>query len=78
MGVSKIRLYIRLLEILILLYYDGWVDGWVGGDFLPPSIFLIFKYDNKLLTVIPKMCLKVASAYYMRSYEQFKFQILEI
>ena len=42
---------------------DGWVDGWVGGDFLPPSIFLIFKYDNKHDVLIPKICLKVAYAF---------------
>ena len=23
----------------------GWMDGWVGYDILPPSIFIIFKYD---------------------------------
>ena len=41
----------------------GWVDGWVGGDFLPPWIFFIFKYNNKQDELIPKMCLKVAFAY---------------
>ena len=25
----------------------GWVGGGVGGDILPPSIFLIFRYVNK-------------------------------
>ena len=34
--------------------------GWMGCDFLPPSIFLIFKYDNKQDVLIPKMGLKVA------------------
>ena len=42
---------------------DGWVGGWMGCDILPPSIFLIFKYDNKQHVLIPKMCLKVAYAF---------------
>ena len=42
---------------------DGWVDGWMGGDFLPPSIFLIFKYDNKHDVLIPKICFQVAYAF---------------
>ena len=42
---------------------DGWVDGWVGGDFLPPSIFFTFKYHDKQVALVLKMCLKVASAY---------------
>ena len=46
-----------------------------GGDILPFSIFLIFKYDNKQNALILKKCLKVASAFYIRSYEHFKFQI---
>ena len=33
-----------------------------GGNILPPSIFFIFKYNNKQLEFFPKMCLKVASA----------------
>ena len=65
------RLIIRLFEILILLY----CDGRVGGNILPPSIFFIFNYNNKLNAVIPNMCLKVAFAFYLRSYEHFKFQI---
>ena len=47
-------------------------------DFLPPSIFLIFKYNNKHNFLIQKTCLKVASAYLIRSYEYFEFQNLEI
>ena len=43
-------------------WVDGWMGGWVGGDFLPPSIFFIFKYKNKLFTLLPKICLKVVSA----------------
>ena len=39
--VSKIQWKIRLFENLKLLYCDGWVGGWVGCDFLPPSIFFI-------------------------------------
>ena len=62
---------IRLFFVLKMFYcvdgwmggwVDGWMDGWVGCDFLPPSIFLIFKYDNKQDVLIPKMGLKVASA----------------
>ena len=48
-------------------WVDGWMDGWVGGwvacDFSPPSIFLIFEFDNNQLAVTSKMCLKLASAY---------------
>ena len=51
-----------------------WMDGWLGGDNWP-SIYFIFKYDNKQFTLIPKMCSKVAFAYRIRSYEHFKFQI---
>ena len=51
------------------------MDGWVGGDFLPPSIFLIFKYDNKHDVLIPKICLKVEYAILIRSYEYFNIQI---
>ena len=40
----------------------GWVDGWVGGDFLPPYIFLIFKYDYKPDVLIRTICLNVAYA----------------
>ena len=42
---------------------DGWMDGWMRCDILPPSIFLIFKYDNTQHVLIPKMCLKVAYAF---------------
>ena len=34
---------IRVSEILKTFYcVDGWVGGWMGGDILPLSIFLIF------------------------------------
>ena len=59
-------------------WMDGWMDGWVGCDILPPSIFLIFKYDNKQDVLIPKLCLKVAYAYQIKSYEHFKLKISEI
>ena len=39
------------------------MGGWMGGDFVPPWIFFIFKYDNKQLKFISKKCLKIASAY---------------
>ena len=55
-------------------WVDGWMDGWLGGDNWP-SIYFIFKYDNKQFTLIPKMCSKVAFANRIRSYEHFKFQI---
>ena len=45
-----------------VVWMDGWVDGWVV-IFYQPSIFLIFKYDNKHDVLIPKICLKVASAF---------------
>ena len=35
------------LEIALLWWVGGWMDGWVGCDILPPSIFFIFKYDIK-------------------------------
>ena len=59
-------------------WMGGWMDGWVDCDFLPPSIFLIFKYDNKQHALIPKMCLKVAYAFFIKSYEHFKFQNSDI
>ena len=34
-----------------------------GGIILPPSIFFIFKYVNKQNVLIPKMCIKVVSAF---------------
>ena len=46
-------------KIAKMLYFDGWT----GGDILPPSIFLIFKYVNKQYKPVPNMCLKVAFAY---------------
>ena len=44
----------------------------MGGDLLPSSIFFIFKYDNKHNELLPKTCLKIVFAYYLRSYEHFK------
>ena len=74
-GYSKIPYYIRLFESLEHLYCpDGWVGGWVGGDQKGPSIFLIFKYNNKKTVLIPNMVLKVVYGLYIRSYEHFKFQ----
>ena len=43
-----------------IVWMDWWMDGWMGGDFIPPSIFLIFKYDNKHDVLISNICLKVA------------------
>ena len=59
-------------------WMDGWVDGWVGYDILPPSIFFVFKHDNKQPELIPNICLKVAYAFLIRSYEHFNFQNQEI
>ena len=46
----------------------------MGCDFLPPSIFRIFKFDNKQDALIPKKWLKVGYAFYIKSYEHFKCQ----
>ena len=62
LGCFKNTIIIRLFEILKILFL-WWVDGWVGCDLLPTSIFFIFKYDNKQNALTPKMCLKVASAF---------------
>ena len=50
------------------------MGGWVGGDQKGPSIFLIFKYNNKKTVLILNMVLKVVYGLYIRSYEHFKFQ----
>ena len=63
LGCFKMRLIIRLLKILKMLYCDGWMDGLVGGDFLPPWIFFIFKYNKKQNELLPKLCVKIAFAY---------------
>ena len=52
-----------------MFYYMG---GWVGFDFLTPSIFLIFKYDNKQDVLIPNMSSKVVNMFYVKSYGHFK------
>ena len=53
------------------------MDGWTG-DQKCPSIFLKFIYVNKYHGLIPKMVSKVVYGFYIRSYEHFKFQNLEI
>ena len=58
-------------------WVDGWMDGWMGYDIFPPSILFNFNYDNKLDKPVPKMCLKIVFAIYIRSYEYFKFQMQE-
>ena len=35
-------------------WVDGWMDGWVDGDFLPPWIFFIFKFNKKPEELLPK------------------------
>ena len=50
------------------------MDGWVGCDILPTSIFHILKYDNEQRKLIPKMNFKVPYAFSIKSYDQFKFQ----
>ena len=52
----------------------GWVDGLVGGDILGPLIFLKIEYNNKQDVLIPNMASKVVYGYYIKSYEQFKFE----
>ena len=54
-----------------------WVGGWVGGDFLPPSILLIFMYVNKLDVLVTNMALKLVNGFYIKSYDQLKFEIWE-
>ena len=44
-------------------WMGGWMGGWVGCDILPPSIFLIFKYDNKQHVFVPKIGMKVVYAF---------------
>ena len=39
------------------------MGGWVGGDILGPSIFLIFKYVSKQHVVILKKDFKVAHGF---------------
>ena len=56
---------------------DGWVDGWVGGDFLPPSILLINRYVNKLDVLVTNMVLKLVNGFYIKSYDQLKLEIWE-
>ena len=53
------------------------MGGLVDGDQKCPSIFLKFKYVNKLDVLIPNMVLKVVYGIYI-SYEHFKFQNQEI
>ena len=55
----------------------GWVGGWVGCDFLPPSILLIFMYVNKLDVLVTNMALKLVNGFYIKSYDQLKFEIWE-
>ena len=49
----------------------------MGGDFLPPSILLIFRYVNKLDVLVTNMALKLVNGFYIKSCEQLKFIKLE-
>ena len=60
LGIFVFGVEIRVSEILKMFYCVG---GWVGGDFLPPSIFFTFKYHDKQVALVLKMCLKVAYAF---------------
>ena len=53
------------------------MGGLVGGDFLPPSILLIFMYVNKLDVLVTNMALKLVNGFYIKSYDQLKFEIWE-
>ena len=53
------------------------MGGWVGCDFLPPSILLIFMYVNKLDVLVTNMALKLVNGFYIKSYDQLKFEIWE-
>ena len=56
----------------------GGLGGCVCGDQKGLLIFLIFKYINEGDVLIPNMVFKVIYGFYIRSYEHFKFQKLEI
>ena len=56
-GVQRLSIYTPRREA------PSCVGGWVGGDILPPSIFLIFTYDNKHHALVLKKYLKVARAF---------------
>ena len=62
-GVSAPPTLTYLKQKLQSFVMGGWVDGRVGGDLLPPSIFFFFKYDNKQKELLPRTCLKIASAF---------------
>ena len=59
-------------------WMGGWMDGWVGCDFLIPSIFFIFKYDNKQDVLISNIWSKSIKGFYIKIYEHFKIQNSEI
>ena len=55
----------------------GWVGGWVDGYQNGPSILLKFRYNNKQDALIPNLASKIVFGYYIKSYEQFTFEILK-
>ena len=44
-------------------WVGGWMDGWVGCDNLPPSIFFIFTYVNKHKVLVTNMVVKVVNGF---------------
>ena len=76
LGLQKYPTISDFLKVskTFIVRMGGWVGGWMGGDQKCPSIFLIFKYNNKKTVLIPNMVLKVVYGFYIRSYEHFNFQ----
>ena len=66
----------------MLYCVGGWVSGseggWVGGDLFSPPIAFIFKCVNKQTLLIPNLALKIVYGYYIKSYDQFKFEFWKI
>ena len=52
-----------------------WMERW-KGNYLPPSIFLKFKFLTSNIIILT-MGSKVASGFFIESYERFKFKIRE-
>ena len=81
-GISTFQ-FQRLISAFLgnskMLYcVGGWVGGWMGGDFFPPPNAFIFKCVNKQSVLILNMALKIVYGNYIKSYDQFKFEIWKI
>ena len=57
---------------------DGWVVGWVGGDFLGPLIFLEIGYNNNQNVLIQYIASKVVYGHEIKSNEQYEFEKLKL